>query len=131
MAFRSALFPIKAPAGDCDTSPYSCAAVCLVAILLSLSVKSGAPTSPAEGAVAPHSSTQATGYDLVGLMEAFSSFTVASMARCRVSASMSTTSWGLHRPPTMTGITWSAPMVASSPSETRRTKVRCRGSVFT
>ena len=38
----------------------------LVTTLLLLSVKSGAPTSPAEGAVAPHSSTQATGYDLVG-----------------------------------------------------------------
>ncbi len=42
------------------------ATVCLVTTLLSLSVKTGAPTSPAEGAVAPHSSTQATGYDLVG-----------------------------------------------------------------
>ena len=41
------------------------AALCLVTFLLALSVKSGAPTPPAEGAVAPHS-TQAMGYDLVG-----------------------------------------------------------------
>src|ERR1700722_4658878 len=47
------------------------AALCLVALLLTLSLKSGAPTSPAEGAVAAHTfapdiSNQATGYDLVG-----------------------------------------------------------------
>ena len=42
------------------------AAMCLVTLLLVLSVKSGTPTLPAEGAVAPHSTTQATGYDLVG-----------------------------------------------------------------
>ena len=42
------------------------AAMCLVTLLLVLSVKSGTPTLPAEGAVAPPSTTQATGYDLVG-----------------------------------------------------------------
>ena len=51
--------------------PVVLAALCLVALLLVLSVKSAPPTLPAEGAVAPHSTTphsttQATGYDLVG-----------------------------------------------------------------
>ena len=51
--------------------PVVLAALCLVALLLVLSAKSAPPTLPAEGVVAPHSTTphsttQATGYDLVG-----------------------------------------------------------------
>ena len=37
------------------------AAMCLVTLLLVLSVKSGTPTLPAEGAVAPHSTHSGDG----------------------------------------------------------------------
>ena len=70
MVLRSALFD-KSPLRRLRHITVFLAAMCLVTLLLALSAKSGTPTSPAEGAVAPHSSaphstTQATGYDLVG-----------------------------------------------------------------
>src|SRR3984957_3715579 len=65
MVSLSALFD-KSPLRRLRDITVFLAAMCLVTLLLVLSVKSGTPTLPAEGAVAPHSTTQATGYDLVG-----------------------------------------------------------------
>src|SRR5580704_14692153 len=65
MVSLSALFD-KSPLRRLRDITVFLAAMCLVTLLLVLSVKGGTPTLPAEGAVAPHSTTQATGYDLVG-----------------------------------------------------------------
>ena len=70
MVLWSALFD-KSPLRQLRHIHVVLAAICLVALLIVLSAKSAPPTLPAEGAaaphgIAPHSTTQATGYDLVG-----------------------------------------------------------------
>ena len=123
---------MKALCGDCDTIAVFLAAMCLVPLLLVLSVKSATPTLPAEGAVAPHSTTQATGYDLVGSDGGVFVFHGGFYG--------SLPGLGIH----VDNIVGIAPAAnyggyylvgsdggVSSPSETRRTRVRCRGSVST